>query len=295
MKIVCLILNYNDAATAGELARRVRGYACLDHILLVDNASTDGSFAELQKLSGAKITVLRAPRNGGYGAGNNLGIRYAAEHLGATHVLIANPDVSFTESCVRRLAALFRRHPEMGAAAARMEQRGLGRYESAWPLHGFVRELLYMGPVSRRLFKRLVYYPDSYFRNKKAVWVDVVHGSMLMVSVEAFLACGGYDENVFLYQEEMILARRLKRAGFKTALLPGESYRHRHSVSIRKSYAEELDRQRLRERSVYYYLKEYLSAGAGKLLAARVWFWGIRMEIRLFRALTSGRPRKERT
>ncbi len=287
MKIVCLILNYNDAATAGELARRIYGYACLDHILLVDNASTDDSLAELEKLSDARVTVLKAPRNGGYGAGNNLGVRYAAEHLGATQVLIANPDVSFTESCVRKLAGLFRRHPEMGAVAARMEQQGLGRYESAWPLHGFVRELLYMGPVSRRLFRRQVYYPDSYFQNKKAVWVDVVHGSMLMVSAEAFLACGGYDENVFLYQEEAILAKRMKRAGFRTALLLTESYRHCHSASRRESLAGELARQRQREKSVSYYLKNYLSAGAGELLAARVWFRGIRMEIRLYWALRS--------
>lgn len=292
MNIVCLILNYNDAETTAKLVRSIRGYRCFKHILLADNASTDDSFEILGRLADEKVTVIRAKNNGGYGAGNNFGIRWAAERLGATHVLIANPDVEFSEDCVNRLARIFQCHPEVGAAAPRMEQEGLGKYESAWPLHGVWRELLYMGPVSRRLFRNQVYYPVSYFKDKKAVKVDVVHGSLLMVDTAAFAACGGYDENVFLYQEEMILGRRMKKAGFATVLLLTQSYQHHHSVSISKSFAAELDRQRLRERSVYYYLKHYLSAKPGQLLAARIWFWAIRMEVRVFRALTSRRSQR---
>lgn len=295
MKIVCLILNYNDAETTKELVLRVRGYAVFDRILVVDNASADDSYETLRQLCDERVVLLRSPRNGGYGAGNDLGIRFAAGQLGATHVLIANPDVSFSEDCVKRLARVFARHPEVGIAAPLMEQEGLGRFESAWPLHDFVRELLYMGPVSRRLFRSQVYYPDSYFPGKKAVRVDVVHGAMLMVAVRAYLACGGYDRHVFLYQEEMILGRRMKQAGYQTVLVLTERYRHRHSVSITKTYSEELDRQRLREKSVYYYLKEYLRAGPRELFAARLWFLAIRTEIRVFRALTFGRTRSRRS
>ena len=172
-------------------------------------------------------------------------------------------------------------------------------FPNGWRLHGLIDELLFMGPLSRRLFKPFLYYPASYLRGKTAVYVGAVHGSMLMVAGGAFMACGGYDENVFLYQEEMILGQRMRAAGYKSVLVLGDFYRHQHSASISRSFRDELTRQRLRERSVLYYLEHYLGAGAlGKGLA-RVWFWGIRMEVRAFRTLSawvyiiSGRSRRK--
>ena len=60
--------------------------------------------------------------------------------------------------------------------------------------------------------------------------MDVVHGSMLMVDTAAFLECGGYDENIFLYQEEAVLGWKMRTGGYRTALLLTESYVHRHGV-----------------------------------------------------------------
>lgn len=120
---------------------------------------------------------------------------------------------------------------------------------------------------------------------KRAVYVDVVHGSMLMVSGRAFLECGGYDEGIFLYQEEMVLADRMKALGYRTVLLLTEHYRHDHSVSISKSFHQELERQRIREQSTLYYMRHYLSVNRFQEWAARLWFWGIRMEVRVFRMI----------
>ena len=106
---------------------------------------------------------------------------------------------------------------------------------------------------------------------------------MLMVDTAAFFACGGYDEQIFLYQEEMVLASRMKAAGKRTALLLTESYCHEHSASISKSYQKELERQQLREQSVLYYMKHYLHINPLQERLARLWFQGIRAEIRIFR------------
>lgn len=285
MKINCVILNYNDAKTVEKLVGQIKNYSILDGIVLVDNASTDDSWQRLQMLEGEKISVIRAEKNGGYGAGNNLGIRYAVKRNQATHVVIANPDVSFTEDCIRGLARVFQRHPEAGVAAAGIEDKNYKQFQNSWKSQGFVGQLLYMGPVSRRIWTRLLYYPRSYFEGKKAVWVDEVHGSMLMVDAAAFLECGGYDEGIFLYQEEMVLARRMREAGKRTVLLLTESYYHEHSASIRKSFQKELERQKLREQSVLYYMRKYLHINWLQERIARLWFGGIRMEVRIFRGL----------
>lgn len=281
MKLNCVILNYNDGDTVSKLTEMIGGYEILEQIVVVDNASTDDSLEKLWKLQDEKIRVIRAEKNGGYGAGNNLGVKYAVEKNGATHVLIANPDVAFSENTLLRMLKIFEKHHDVGVVTAAMEDV---RYETmcnGWPLRSFAGELLSMGPVSRRLLGRFLEYPGSRFQGRKAAYVDVVHGSMLMVAADKFLECGGYDEGIFLYQEEAVLGRRMKNCGFRTVLLLNCSYRHEHSVSISKTFESQMARQRLREKSTLYYMQNYLSVNPLQEQIARLWFWGIRMELKV--------------
>lgn len=303
MKINCVILNYNDAETVLGLVEEIRGYQVLNQIVIVDNASTDDSWQKLKRLleyggeeqqeigagedgkvrqmCAGKIQLLRAEKNGGYGAGNNLGVRHAVKENGSDYVLIANPDVKFTEACVKALAGTLKCHPELAATAARMEDPSFGDAVNGWKLHGFWGELFSMGPVCRRVLKPWLNDPKQYFQGKKAVYVDAVHGSMLMVDGKKFLDAGGYDEEIFLYQEEAVLAKRFQRLGYRTALLLTQTYRHEHSVSISKSFKGQMDRQKLRNASVLYYLKRYLGIGPVREVIAKAWFAGILTEIRI--------------
>lgn len=285
MKTACVILNYNDSETAEKQVRRICGYSGLDAVVVVDNCSTDGSGERLAVLEKEcpKTVFLRSGRNGGYGAGNNLGVRYAREELGADLVLIANPDTVFSDVCVRNLAGLLSRHPDLAAAAPRMIDPAYGEQLNGWKLTGFWGSLLKTGPVCRRTLGRLLAgrldYPKGYFQGKKAAYADVLHGSLLMVDARKFLEAGGYDEGVFLYQEEEILARRLKRKGWRSALLLCQTYRHEHSASISKSVDSAMARQRLRHESALYYYRNYLNIGPGRELAARLFFGAILAEI----------------
>jgi len=279
MKVNCVIVNYNDADTVMGLLRRIRDFKVLKGIVVVDNGSTDGSLQSLKVLEDGKVAVISGGKNGGYGYGNNLGVQYAVKANGATHVVIANPDVEFTEHAILAMCRVFKRHPDVGTVAPVMEDMQYGGLGRGWRLHGFAGELLAMGPVSRRLFRNVLNYPESYYRGKKAVYTDVVHGSMLMVDAGAFLDCGGYDEGIFLYQEEPVLARRMRAKGWRTVLLLEETYIHRHGASIAKSCRSQWKRQKLRHESVMYYMKNYLSINRFEELAAKAWFGGILAEI----------------
>ena len=138
-----------------------------------------------------------------------------------------------------------------------------------------------MGPICRRLFKNRLNYPENYFEDKKAVYVDAVHGSMLMVDGKKFLEAGGYDEGIFLYQEETVLARRFEKLGYRSVLVLTQKYRHEHSVSISKSFKGQMDRQKLRNESVLYYMKNYLGIGPVREMIAKLWFAVILLEIRV--------------
>ncbi len=287
MKLNCVILNYNDADTVRKLVSLIRDYKVLEQIVIVDNASTDDSVRKLNLLCDEKTSLVRAEKNGGYGAGNNLGVRFAVEQNEATHVLIANPDVTFTEAVLLRMLKIFGHHPDVGVATASMQDARYGAMKNGWPLRGFAGELMAMGPLCRRIFGRFLDYPKAYFKDKKAVYVDAVHGSLLMADAQKFLESGGYDEGIFLYQEEAVLGRRMKDSGYRTVLLLNCSYGHEHSASISKAYESQMARQRLREESTLYYMRHYLSINPLQEVIARLWFWGIRLEISIAAAISN--------
>ncbi len=108
-----------------------------------------------------------------------------------------------------------------------------------------------------------------------------MHGSLLMVSTEAFLQCGGYDEEMFLYMEEYALGARMRSIGRKTRLLDMR-YLHEGSHSISGSGLKAMQRQRLRQASERIYYRKYLHAGPAAMAAAKVFQTAVLLETGLF-------------
>lgn len=275
MNITCVVLNYQDEAASLAQLKRLCRLRTLSSVVLVDNASADGSAERLRAAlptlrtsAGPKLYMLRARHNGGYGSGNDLGIRYACSRLGAEAVLVANPDTVFGDELVRALGRALERRPSLGVVGALMRDRSRGQQAGAWPLRSWSAELLHSMPLLRRVFRRALQYPDSYLHSGALVPVEVVHGSLLMIRSEAYIACGGYDPAVFLYAEENILARRMQAAGYRTALCNEAGYRHRGSASISRAHGATA-RQRLRQRSERLYYRKYLHIGPLRRLLTR--------------------------
>lgn len=279
MKISCVILNYNDAENTIAQIERICGYSCFDSIVVVDNCSTDDSRKRLEAYENQRLVVIETDRNRGYGAGNNAGLYYAYEVLQATHAVIANPDTEFDEACIRELARLFGSHEELGVAAAVMKDGQNGSQASGWPLLSWFKDLLNTGPVCRRLFRKALVYPESHFEGKRAAYVDVVHGSMLMVDLEKMMSVGGYDERVFLYGEENMLAWKMRDMGWKTVQLLTQSYFHQNSGTISKTYQSVSRRQRLRHESAVFYYENYLHINGLQLLITRLFHEAVMLEI----------------
>ncbi|MBQ7536243.1 MAG: glycosyltransferase family 2 protein [Stomatobaculum sp.] len=295
MKTACIILNYNDADTTIAQIRRIRDYKSLDAVVVVDNASTDDSVARLTEYVGGKVTLLESETNGGYGAGNNLGVRLASEMLRAKYCLIANPDAEFSDKCAAALVRSMEEHPELGVIAPVMVNPNLpvkagipGTRENvltgaaAWPLRPWLYDLLESGPVSRRVFTGILHYPRWRYIGRKLVPVDCVPGSLLLVDTGKFLQSGGYDENVFLYGEEYMLGHAMRLLGYRTALLTDSFFMHRHAGTIGKSYRKLLERQKLREKSTLYYYKEYLGINSLQELVTKLFYAAVNLEVRLF-------------
>jgi GT2 family glycosyltransferase len=284
MNISCIILNYNDPETTISLVNSIVNYKILDSIVIVDNCSTDDSVSRLQAVAGGKVHLISTERNGGYGYGNNQGIRYAYGTLHASHVLIANPDVEVTEGCIQAMKDSFLKISRLGVAAA-VTRDGTGEVAlSSWRINGLMGDLLDTGLITRRIFARwLNDRPElkADFEKERYVYVDAVLGSLFMADINALMECGLYDEDVFLYYEEKILGFQLKKKGYGTVLLLNQTYVHLHSVSINKNVKSILKKQAILHESKLHYYKNYLGINRFQeclvkaflaFLMAEIWF-----------------------
>jgi len=259
-------------------------YEILDSIVIVDNCSTDESASRLQAIARGKVHFISTEKNGGYGYGNNQGIRYAYGSLHASHVLIANPDVKVTEECIQAMKDSFLKISRLGVAAA-VTRDGTGKVAlSSWRLNSLLGDILDTGLITRRIFAHwLNDRPElkTDFGKERYVYVDAVLGSLFMADIHALMECGLYDEEIFLYYEEKILGFQLKKKGYGTVLLLNQSYVHLHSVSINKNVKSILKKQALLHKSKLHYYKKYLGINRIQeclvraflaFLMAEIWF-----------------------
>ena len=264
MKSAIIILNYNDYKTTAKLVDEVRNYSIPDHIVVVDNMSTDNSYEELSKISGddVRVSVIKAPSNGGYAKGNNFGIRYAIKEYDVDTIFVANPDVSISEETFRKLSEVINqpdiiKDSKIGVVAPIVNQGA-----NVWRLPGFIGMVESLFLVWFNIDKRFI--KKKLTKSEKEVErVGVVEGSFFCISRNAYDAIDGLDENTFLYVEENILAKRLRNKGFCEAILTKERYDHFHSVSIKKKYrGSKAKAFHNFYNSMTYYNKQYLKTGS---------------------------------
>ena len=121
-----LVLNYNDAATTIHFVESVKDYFGVRKILVVDNHSKDDSLICLKSLESDKVIVVDSGKNGGYGAGNNFGVRYLHDNYESEYILVCNPDVAIAEESISKLSEFLKSNGAYAVAAPMMNIPGKG-------------------------------------------------------------------------------------------------------------------------------------------------------------------------
>lgn len=251
----CQILNYNDWETVNKLVEYIHSFTSIDYIVITDNASTDISFDKLKEIyaDDNKVKVISSGKNGGYGYGNNYGIKYAKEKLNSDFVIVTNPDCFFSDELIIQLKDIMKKkNAAIVSGIQKVNNKAIS--EIAWKVPN-VLECTFAGTRLEKIFN--YFYRSNYFDNA-VVQVDCVPGAMFLVDPNKFLATGGYDEDMFLYCEETTLGFKLKKAGYKTFLLTKNGYDHQHSVSINKSIPSIYRQQQYIYTNRLLFLKRYL-------------------------------------
>ncbi len=287
MQVAAIVVNYNDVETTLAQIERLEALPSIAKVIVVDNNSSDDSRVRLKARACERVIFIQAKRNGGYGYGNNIGLYYAQENH-FDMALIANPDTYISEDVLKKMCVILKKNKKLALIAPKMKLPGIenrpGSKENivhgapAFPIRPWLFDLLEAGPITRRVFRKILHYPSSYFEGKHGVYVDALPGSLLLVKVDAVLKSGGYDENVFLYEEETILGKRLKDHGYRSMLYLDGSYLHRHSVSISKSFGKNGKRQKIRKQSTLYYYEKYLHIPKWQRLLSVLFFKVVDLE-----------------
>lgn len=236
-RVLTVVLNYKTphlALRAVEAAlREMEGLA--GAITVVDNDSGDGSYETLfkgvQERGWDRVRVLQSGHNGGYGAGNNFGIRQGLpDGSKPDYIYILNSDAFPQPGAIRVLVDYLQSHPKVGFAGSRIHGEDGVYHTSAFRFPTIFSEFdggAETGPISRLLRRYNVVLPEP----MEAQTVDWVPGASLLVRYKVFEETQGFDERFFLYFEETDLSLRARRAGWLTVCLPESRIMHIGSVS----------------------------------------------------------------
>jgi len=240
-------------------------------ILLVDNASTDGSIEEISTQF-PEVLVIKNNRNYGWCQGNNIGIQYALER-GADLVFLSNADMEYHQpEWLAHLIETYKQYP-------------------TYPVLG---PLQYEYDDEKTLNEWSLYIMESGSRNVHYMWSDLlntskgsyeesalsshlldvyfVQGAAMLIHKSALLSVGLFDPLYYIFFDEVDFSRRNLRIGNRIALVPSSRVKHFGSGDNSSNRKMQWKRNYYFVRSKYYFhLSDYQMKSAIRWEVLKKW------------------------
>ena len=178
-----------------------------------------------------KAYIIDADSNGGFSVGNNLGANFAMEKLQSEYLLFSNSDIDIPDEFdfdyyLKKLSE----SSNIGIVGPEVITPN-GTIQSPRKKLSFFVQMVLKPLDIFWLSGRLKKHTSDVLTTNTAQEVDWISGCFMFVRSDAFLLANGFDENIFLYCEEIILSERFRRNGFKTYYLPNYGIIHKHEYS----------------------------------------------------------------
>lgn len=279
--LLTVILNYRTAAMTLDAAEAaLREMAGIEGaLIIVDNDSGDGSFELLTDAVAARgwdrVRVIQSGHNGGFGAGNNVGIRAGLPGGAAPdYVYILNSDAFPDKGAIRALLEHLEAHPRTGFAGSFIHGPDGVPHRTAFRFPSIAGEFeaaARFGPISRALSRHIVAMPIP----ENTRQVDWLAGASLMMRSTVLEEIGLFDEAFFLYFEETDLCRRAAQAGWPTTYVLESAVTHIGSVSTGMKKWQRMPSYWFDSRW-YYFTKQHglgyaVAATAALVLGGLIW------------------------
>lgn len=291
LRLAVVVLNYRTPALVADCLATLEHELdpASDAAIVVDNHSADGSADEIERTITQRgwshwARLVRSPVNGGFSAGNNLGM----QHADAEFYLLLNSDTLVRPGAVQELLRAASMRPEAGLLGPRLEwpdgtpQNSCFRDKSVWS------ELIagaQSGPITKLLARRDVTM-GAFDAPVPADWVSF---ACVLVRREVIERIGPMDEGYFMYFEDADYCRKARRDRFGVLYWPSARVVHLRGGSspVKSNTAA---RKRL---PAYYYASRtryFATFGGRPLLIAANAAWSIGWLIALARRVLHRRP-----
>lgn len=276
VRIAAVILNYRtpDMVVACLESVLPELDPQLDAVVVVDNASGDDSVEKLERAIAergwGRVELVVSARNGGFAAGNNLGIA----RVEAEAYLLLNSDTLVRPGAVARLWQTLQEHPELGLLGPRIEFEDGTPQGSCFRLPTPLSELIAASgtaPVRRLLAGWDIHLPAG----APARPPDWTSFCAVLIRGETLQRAGPLDEGFFMYYEDVDYCRRVREAGFVIGHTPDARVVHHCGAT---SPVERLTEARERRPRYFYAARSRFFRRAhgrlGLLLANLLWTLG---------------------
>lgn len=236
MKLSVIIVNYNVKyfleVCLHSVLRAADGMGA--EIIVVDNDSTDGSI-DLVKSKFPSVILIANKDNKGFSKANNQGVAIAK----GEYILFLNPDTVMPEDFLEKTISYMDAHPEAGAIGPRLID-GKGTFspdgKKSFPT---LSVALFKTTGLNKVFPKSPLFNRYYavhVGEYETAEVEVLSGCCMMVRHSAMLEAGGaFDEDYFMYCEDVDLSYRIQKAGYKNIYYPEVSLVHYKGESTKKA------------------------------------------------------------
>lgn len=263
------IVTYNSAGTIGEVLEALLAeQASLPHrVVVFDNASQDDTVA-ICRATDPAAEVIASDKNLGFGTANNRALDEAEEPF----IILVNPDCVVRPGALRGTVEYLERHPGIGIVGLRSLGQG-GEIQAS--------EMHFPSPMGEFLH---IFFSFGGLRSfLKASWwrltgrgpahpADWLLGNFMTLPRKAWEELEGFDENIFLFGEDMDICWRARKLGYEVALHPGFEVVHAGGHSTRPALGDD------REKWVLKATMRVFGKHCGLKARARLLWW---MERRL--------------
>jgi len=211
-----------------KIEQRTPDRKLLTEVIVVDNASTDGS-PEMVHAEFPGVRLIGNVENRGFTAANNQGLAVSQ----GRYLLLLNPDTEVVGDALETMVRYLETHPAAGVLGPRLVYPDGGLQPSRRRFPTFATALVESTIVQKwwtdnRLLRRytMADTPDDAIQP-----VDWVVGACLLARRTAYDQVGGLDEGYFMYSEEMDWCKRIKNAGWEIVYLPSATVIHHQGKS----------------------------------------------------------------
>ena len=272
VKTGIVVLNYNTPEETLKCVESIRKYTSIRYkIFVVDNKSTDDSAEKLSKRLKEQCDVqfIQSSKNGGYSAGNNIGVKAAIEDK-CDVIYIMNSDVELTEDALTRMNKVLLSNDKYMIIGPRVinndgNDTQVARKKVTLKTFIFSRHPF----VYFRIFDKISNRKCNHSGHKVFSFDGCVMGCCLGVRASDFERIKYFDENIFLYGEESILTYKMEKLDKLAVYDKGTKIWHKESISTKKRGNAFI--QFHSWNSGMYILKNYCKASRIALILIAIW------------------------